>query len=181
MLTITIPACELWDRAAQEFITIKKDTTLRLEHSLVSVSKWKQRWCKPFLTDDEKTMEEFIDYIQCMTITQNVDPIVYRGISNKTLNEIKKYIKAPMTATTFHSLSNSKPSSEFTTSELIYYWMLSFNIPVEFEKWHLNRLITLIRVCSEKNQPQKKKSEAEILKEYARINEMNRKKYGIRG
>ena len=86
-----------------------------------------------------------------------------------------------MTATTFHSLSNSKPSSEFTTSELIYYWMLSFNIPVEFEKWHLNRLITLIRVCSEKNQPQKKKSEAEILKEYARINEMNRKKYGIRG
>lgn len=181
MLTITIPKNELWDGIAQEFITIKKDTTIRLEHSLVSLSKWESKYCKPFLTNSEKTVEETLDYIRFMTITQNVDPVIYRGLTNKNLTDINNYLVAPMTATTFSNLQRPKRSSEFITSELIYYWMITLNIPFECEKWHLNRLFTLIRVCSEKNQPPQKRSQADILKEYDRINKMNRARFGTKG
>ncbi|MGB4293547.1 MAG: hypothetical protein WBJ37_11785, partial [Bacteroidales bacterium] len=147
MLQITIPAVELWDERKQEFVTTKEQT-LQLEHSLVSISKWESKWCKPFLSKQEKTSEETLDYIKCMTITQNVDPEVYNYLTNKNIEEINNYINAPMTATYFSDEKTSKTSREQVTAELIYYWMIALNIPFECQKWHLNRLLTLIKVCS---------------------------------
>lgn len=180
MLRITIPALEVYDEAANEFIQIKEQK-LQLEHSLVSLSKWESKWCKPFLSKEAKSREETIDYIRCMTITQNVDPNVYRFISKEQIDEIADYINAPMTATYFSEDKTSKPSREVVTSELIYYWMIALNIPFKCEKWHLNKLITQIRVCNIKNQPPKKMSKKEIMSRNAALNEARKKRFNTKG
>lgn len=180
MLQITIPAGEQWDEINQVFINTKEQT-LQLEHSLVSLSKWESKWCKAFLTKNEKTDEETIDYIKCMTTTQNVDPIVYNCLTKENIEQIKKYIEAPMTATYFSEEHSGKSSREQVTSELIYYWMIALNIPMECQKWHLNRLLTLIRVCNIKNQPPKKMSKRAIMSRNAALNAARRKQLNTRG
>ena len=183
MLQLTIPALktEDWDASKEEFIyhTVDKDRTICLEHSLISLSKWESKWCKPFISS-EKTDEEFLDYIKCMTLTQNVPSDIYDRLSVENINEVMKYINAPMTATTF-SKYNQKPNREVITSELIYYWMITLNIPVEFEKWHINRLITLIRICEIKNSQPKKQSKREIMSRNAALNAARRKQLHTKG
>jgi len=180
MLRITIPAVEQWDEIKQEFV-FTKEQTLSLEHSLVSLSKWESKWCKPFLTKQEKTFEETLDYIKCMTLTQNVDPEVYNYLTNGNIKEINEYIGAPMTATYFSDEKTSKTSREQVTSELIYYWMIALNIPFECQKWHLNRLLTLIKVCNIKNQPPKKRSKKDIMSRNAALNAARRKQLNTKG
>ena len=180
MLRITIPAVELWDEYKQEFVTTKEQTLL-LEHSLVSLSKWESKWCKPFLTKDKKTIEETIDYIRCMTLTQNVDPTVYSYLTNDNIIQVNKYIEEPMTATWFSEEKQSKTNNEQITNELIYFWMFSFRIPKDCEKWHLNRLMTLIRVFSAKNQPEKKMSKRDIMNRNRALNEARRKRLNSKG
>lgn len=180
MLQITIPGIELWDES-REIFTQTKEQTLQLEHSLVSLSKWESKWCKAFLSKQEKTYEETIDYIKCMTITQNVDPNVYNYLSKSIIDKITEYIEAPMTATYFSKEQSSGNSREQVTSELIYYWMIALNIPFECQKWHLNRLLTLIRVCNIKNQPPKKMSKRAIMSRNAAINAARRKQLNTKG
>lgn len=180
MLLITIPATELWDEHKQEFI-YTKGQTLQLEHSLVSLSKWESKWCKPFLSKHRKTHEETIDYIKCMTVTQNVKPDVYECLSRENIRAIDEYINAPMTATTVSDDKNDKHNREIITAELIYYWMFSFGIPKDCEKWHINRLITLIKVFSAKNTPPKKMSKRDIMSRNAVLNAARRKQYNTKG
>lgn len=180
MLRITIPAVEQWDEEKQEFISTKEQT-LSLEHSLVSLSKWESKWCKAFLTKQEKTFEETLDYIKFMTLTQNVDPEVYKYLTNGNIDEVNRYIEAPMTATYFSEDRNGKTSRGQITSELIYYWMISLNIPFECQKWHLNRLLTLIKVCDIKNTPPKKRSKKEIMSRNAALNAARRKRLNTKG
>ena len=180
MLRITIPAVEQWDERKQEFV-ITKEQTLQLEHSLVSLSKWESKWCKPFLTKQEKTFEETLDYIKCMTITQNVNPEVYNYLTNKNIEEIYNYINAPMTATYFSDDKIAKTSREQNTAELIYYRMIALNIPFECQKWHLNRLLTLIKVCNIKNQPPKKRNRKEIMSRNTALNAARRKQLNTKG
>ena len=180
MLTIKIPAREFFDEKTQTFFTTKEQT-LQLEHSLISISKWESKWQKPFLTiNEKKTLEETIDYIKCMTITKNVDPNVYNYLSNENMNEINTYIESPMTATTFSDNTKGR-SREIITSELIYYWMISLNIPMECQQWHINRLLTLIRVCNVKNTPPKKMSRKDIANRYASLNAARRSKLHSKG
>ena len=180
MLTIKIPAMEQWDELTETFVSTKEQT-LQLEHSLVSISKWESKWCKPFLDNlVEKTVEEEIDYIKCMTLTQNVDPNVYRNLSNDNLNEIHKYIESPMSATIIPK-QNKGGIREIITSEIIYYWMISLNIPFECQKWHINRLIKLIEVCNIKNQSPKKMSKRDIMSRNAAINAARRNKLNSKG
>ena len=174
MLQITIKEQELFNNDTNEFIAIKP-TTIQLEHSLVSVSKWEAKWHKPFLTDDQNTNEEIVDYIRCMTITQNVNPNTYYGVSSEQIKQIRDYISDPMTATTFKELPNKgKAKKQIITSEVIYYQMIALNIPMECQKWHLNRLMTLIRVCAIKNQPEKKMKSGDITRQYADLNAARR-------
>ena len=180
MLRVTIPATELWDEVKEEFINVKEQT-LQLEHSLVSLSKWESKWHKPFISKDTKTEEETIDYIKCMTITQNVDPKVYDFMPSNILDEIKEYIDDKRTATWFAEDKGGKSNSEQITSELIYYWMIAQNIPFECEKWHLNRLLTLIKICNIKSQPTKKMSEKALMSRNAALNAARRKQLNTRG
>ena len=180
MLQITVPAVDLWDETKEEFITTKEQV-LQLEHSLVSVSKWEAKWCKTFLSKKEKTYEETIDYIKCMTITQNVNPIVYKCLTNENIEQINKYISAPMTATWFSDDNAGAQNREQVTSELISYWMIALNIPFECQKWHLNRLLTLIRVCNIKNKPPKKMNRSEIMSRNAALNAARRRQFNSRG
>lgn len=179
MLTITIPASEQFDESKQEFIETKEQTLL-LEHSLISLSKWESKWCKSFLSRKDKTYEEVIDYIRCMTLTPNVDPNTYYSLSNENIDEINKYIEAPMTATHFYE-NESGGSRETITAELIYYWMITQNIPMECQKWHLNRLLTLIKVCNIKNSPPKKRSASEIMSRNAALNAARKKRLNTKG
>ena len=180
MLQITIPAVEQWDENHQKFIQTKEQT-LQLEHSLVSLSKWESKWCKPFLGKGAKTDEEILDYIKCMTLTKNVKPETYYCLTPENIKQINEYIEAPMTATTF-SKDNKKGNNEVVTSELIYYWMIALQIPViECQKWHLNRLLTLIRVCNIKNSPPKKMSKREVMSRNAQLNAARKKQLNTKG
>lgn len=181
MLTIYIPETELYDYAKEEFYCIRPQI-LKLEHSLVSMSKWEAEHEKPFLAHNEMTESDMIDYIRCMTITQNVDPLAYSCLNDEIVNQVATYINKSMTATWFsESGKSSSKTSEIVTSEVIYYWMTIFNIPMECQKWHLNRLLTLIKVCDEKSKPQKKMSKKEQRERYRAINEARKKQLQTRG
>lgn len=184
MLTITIPAptAEYWDEVNEVFIYRQtgKEQILCLEHSLISLSKWESKWCKPFLSS-EKTDEEFLDYIKCMTLSSNVPQDVYDRLTLENYKAIGDYVNAPMTATTFYDDKSSKPNREIITSELIYYWMVTLNIPFECEKWHIKRLLTLIRVCEVKNNPPKKLSRREIMSRNAALNAARKQKFNTKG
>lgn len=179
MLQLTIPDVEVYDEYKNEF-SIKKGQTIQLEHSLVSISKWESILNKPFLGKDEKTVSETIEYIKCMTITQNVKSEVYDNLTNDNVNDVSKYISLPMTATTFND-DNKTQTRETITSEIIYYWMIMYNIPLECQKWHLNRLLTLIRVCSKKNENPKKMSRSEIISRNRDLNNKRRQQLNTRG
>lgn len=181
MLQIIIPEQELWDEKNQQFLKTKAQT-LKIEHSLVSLSKWESKWCKAFLGKEEKTIEEIIDYIKCMTLTQNVNPNVYNLLTDKNIEDINAYIEAPMTAYKWYSdESGGKINKEQITAELIYYWMITLNIPFECQKWHLNRLLTLIRVINLKNSPPEKLSRSEIIARNQRLNKQRRAKLNSKG
>ena len=179
MLTVVIPKTELFDEKTDEFKYFD-GCTLLLEHSLISLSKWESVWQKPFLSKESKSNEETLDYIKHMTLTRGVPPETYLHIPDAVLQEINEYIAAPMTATTF---TNKDPVSgrEVVTAEIIYYWMVTFNIPVDFEKWHLNRLLTLIRVCNIKNSTPKKQGIRETLQQYHDLNAQRRAAMGTKG
>jgi hypothetical protein len=181
VLTISVPECELFDERTGLF-SKGKETVLNLEHSLVSLSKWESKWCKPFLSKTEKTREETLDYIACMTITQNVDLEVYTRLTSENLDEIHDYIDKPMTATVVTHLGPKKTSREIITAELIYYWMIALQIPFECQKWHLNRLFKLIEICSIKNAPPPKKmSSRELMRRNTSLNAQRRQAMGSRG
>lgn len=171
----------MYNEERNEFI-YTKDTVLQLEHSLISISLWESKWHKAYVSSTEKrTLEETIDYIRCMTINKGVDPNVYYNIPDKEYREILKYIEDPMTATTF-TKQKKPPSREIVTSELVYYWMIELGIPFDpCQKWHFNRLMTLIEVCNRKSSPGKKMSKADIMNQNKALNQARRAKHGSRG
>lgn len=183
MLKITVQPRKYWDSKREMFFTYpEKPVTLQLEHSLVSLSKWEAKWNKPFLSStDKRTAEEIQDYVRCMLINKDVDPNIFLLLPEENIKEIIDYIDAPMTATTF-SNRQDKPGKEIITNELIYYWMIVLQIPFNpCEKWHLNRLMTLIRVCSIKNAPQKTMGANEIRNRNRALNDARRKAMHTRG
>lgn len=181
MLELNIREKELYDETSESFLTIPSKK-IKLEHSLVSISKWEFKWKKPFLKPNYKfTKEEFLDYIKCMTITQNVPDIVYEWLDTKELIEIRDYINENHTATTFSDINSNRKSKEIITSELIYFWMTSFNIPIECQCWNLSRLLTLIKICSIKNSKGKKMPQQDIMKQNRLLNQQRRKALGSRG
>jgi len=169
MLTIVIPSVENYDDIKNEFLFTKAQT-IQLEHSLVSISKWETKWGIPFLSKNEKNLEQTTDYIRCMVITQNVDDKILDNLTADMTTTIKEYIEAPMSATSLPLETNKSGVKETITSELIYYWMVSLTIPFECQKWHLNRLLTLINICNIKNAPPKKMGKEELLNRNSSLN-----------
>lgn len=181
MLSITIPAIEGWDEKNSRFVTLAEEVTLELEHSLVAISKWESKWHKPFLTKEEKTSRELMDYIKFMTLTKNVDPQVYNRLTEENIEAINNYLDDPMTATTFSKDKIGKPNREIVTAEIIYYWMIALNIPFRCEEWPIKRLLTLVQVCNIKNSPSKKRKMSDTISRYAAANAARRKNLNTRG
>lgn len=179
MISITLPAIEEWDEGNECFI-VADETTLRLEHSLVSIAEWESKWNKAFLSKREKTTEEVIDYIRCMILNEDIDEFVMNRFTSDDMKKIEEYIDKPMTAIKFPK-ENDKPNNETVTHELVYYWMSSLQIPFECEKWHFNKLINLIRVTSIKNTPPKKRSSKTLASDYAQMNRANRARLNSKG
>lgn len=175
MLEITVPKTELWDEVNNCFV-YSKETTLQLEHSLISVSKWESKWHKPYFSEGvERTTEEALDYIRCMVISKPPDDMVFRCLTRDNLQAINDYISDEHTATTFGEIKTRGPRNrEIPTSELIYYWMIAHNIPFECQKWHINRLLTLIRICNIKSGPQDKMKPGDVMRQNAALNAQRR-------
>ena len=181
MLEIRIDGKEFWNQEKEEFVNTK-GITLRLEHSLISISKWEAKYKRPFLSDGPKTLQETYDYIAFMSLDRNVSMTELEGITEEDYKKILDYIHDPMTATKISNNAKNKQSSNHVlTSEEIYYDMTALNIPFECEKWHLNRLLTLIQIASIKNEPPKKMSKGEIYRQNAELNRARRAKYHSRG
>lgn len=168
MLKIRVPDGEFFNNHLQEFRTVKGQT-IQLEHSLISLSRWESKWKKPFLDGKEKTRDESIDYIRCMSLTKGVDPLLYASIPGALLNKIFEYVYSQRTATTFKN-TRGGGSKEVVTSELIYFWMIYHGVPIECEKWHLSRLLALIRICDIKQGPQQKMSRNDIFSQNRSLN-----------
>lgn len=181
MLTITINGVELWNEISGEF-EYTKDETLRLEHSLFSISKWEAKWCKPFIEsgEEQKTEDEAASYIQCMDLDEPRDISFYSSLPDTAYEQINIYLSESHTASTVKRIGGSS-SDERVTSELIYYWMVGLTIPPEYQYWPLDRLLILIEICNIKNQPPKKMSQQEILKQNHDVNEARLKKYNTTG
>ena len=182
------PKEQLWDEENEMFVYREsaKGCELTLEHSLLSVAKWESIWCKPFLNSKDKTVEEMLSYIECMTISpSNLDPEIIKRIPQSEFDKINNYINNPFTATTINDslVGKGKSGEDIITSELIYYWMIAMSIPFECQKWQLNRLLTLIRICEIKNDTkgQKKRSANEIRQDYDKLNEARRKAMHTKG
>ena len=180
MLKIIVPGTTLWDEVNEVFIETE-DTELILEHSLVSVSKWEAIWHKSFVSNKEKSVDEIISYIECMCMNDTVDTNVFKCLTKNNVDSIVKYIEEPMTATCFPYASKKRTKREAVTSELIYYWMVALNIPMECQYWHLNRLLTLIHVCEIKSTPPKKMSRREIMERNKMLNDKRRKELNSKG
>lgn len=181
MLEIRIDGKEFWNQEKEEFVNTK-GITLRLEHSLISISKWEAKYKRPFISDGPKTLQETYDYIAFMSLDKNVSMTELEGITEEDYKKILDYIHDPMTATKITQNAKNKPKSNHVlTSEEIYYDMTALNIPFECEKWHLNRLITLIQIASIKNEPPKKMSKSEIYRQNAELNRVRRAQHHSKG
>ncbi len=183
MLEIIVPSAELFDPVTNKFIDVDA-VTLRLEHSLVSLSKWESAFEKPFLSKENKTPEEVFGYVKHMNSTPDVPSDVYDRLTQANMDEISKYMNAKFSATWFSELpGQNKTSRDVITAEVIYYWMNSLNVPMECEHWHLNRLITLIKVHNAKNQPQKKgqRPTGSAMQARRELAAARREQYGTKG
>lgn len=180
MLQLQFPSRRFWDEQNEVFVETKGQT-LQLEHSLVSIAKWESKWKKPFLSREGHTREETIDYVRCMTITQNVNPLVYQNLTDEQIIAVNQYIDDPMTATIISKQEGKGSASKIITSEEIYYAMVAYQIPFECQRWHFNRLMMLIRVCDERNKPKKKMRKGEIAKRNRSLNAARRARLGTRG
>lgn len=179
MLEIDVVIEELFDSQSNSFIVEK--VKLQLEHSLLSLSKWESFFEKPFLTNDHKTEDEALCYIKTMCLTPEIPPEVFRKLTSENFDEINRYIGAKMTATWFNEKEQPRPNRKVITSEVIYSWMVSLGIPFTCETWHLNRLMTLIKVCNEVNAPKKKMSRQEMASRQRTLNAERKRLHGTQG
>ena len=180
MLVITIEANELYNEETQEFVSVK-EKTLQLEHSLVAVAKWEAKFGVPFLTEKPKENAEIMEYIFFMIKTPGVKSDVLLELSQKNFEEINAYINSNQTATTFGEMPSRRGQGEVITAELIYYWMVAFNIPWDCQKWHINRLFALIRICNIKQEKPKKMTRSEIAQRNAKLNAERKAQYNTNG
>ena len=180
MLTITVLGTQMFDEASQEFVT-QGDVVLELEHSLVSLSKWESIYEKPFLGGETKSVEEIVGYVKAMTLNLGVPDETFHKLSPSNVDQINAYIDAKMTATWFSDAPGNIRSREVITSELIYYWMTVYHIPFECERWHLNRLFTLIRICNLKQDKPKKMSRSDIAARNRELNAQRKAQLNTKG
>jgi hypothetical protein len=183
VLQIRIPEQEFWNERTEKF-SYKKGCSLKLEHSLISISKWEAIWHVSFF-DTKLSEEQLLSYIQCMSLGPEIDLETVLRLTQDNIKEIVDYMKDPMTASSVkESKGPQQRRRERITSEYIYYLMIRYNIPDRYDQWHINRLIMLIRICSAKEaeaNPQKKTNSRELMREYDSINERNKARFNTRG
>lgn len=182
MLEVIIPEDEFYDQSTNKFITIPS-CKIVIEHSLISVAKWESKWHMPYLSDSPRSPIQELDYIKCMIIGSIPNDLTLKTLSAENIKLIRDYINNPMTATTFqkNSKSTGRGKKENTTAETIYAHMFAHSIPIDCQKWHLNRLLTLLRVCDLKNSPRDKMTKKQTAMWNAEQNALRKAKYNTRG
>lgn len=180
MLRLTIEGEEFFDESTNTFVEVES-SVVDLEHSLLSLSKWESKFEKPFLSTTDKTPRETLAYIECMVLTEGFNPLLIQTLSRENLQQVNEYINSTQSATTFGLMPETKGKGETITAELIYYWMVAFNIPFDCEVWHLNRLFSLIRICNIKQGKPKRMSKHQIAQQYHELNAKRKAELGTSG
>lgn len=180
MLYLTIPKQELYNEETNTFEYIDEQH-ITLEHSLLAISKWESITLKPYMSTQNKTTEELLLYFKCMVIDQPLSQFTIFNDPN-IQKQIITYIESPATATIIHDKKKSH-GKEKITSDIIYTWMIELSIPFECQIWHLNRLMTLIRLVNNTKSAngKKKKINKNTLEERNRMNAERKKKYNTKG
>lgn len=181
MLQIIVHGIESWNERTEQFVTKGEDVLLCLEHSLVSISKWESKYNTPFYKIDDKTTEQLMFYVKCMTLNEeSISDDIYNRLTSDNIKTISDYIESPQTATVLYTRNKSN-SHDIITSEYIYCFMTEFRIPFECQYWHINRLITLIRICDARQAPQQQRSENELRDMYSKLNAERKAKLNTKG
>ena len=180
MLIVSLPEVEGFDEETQSFVSLPGGE-LHLEHNLIALSKWESITHKHLIGNEDVSPEEMLLYIECMITDEEYDRELLDRLPASEIERVSNYMADTKTATTFVNKGDKDGSGEYTSSELIYYWMIACQIPFECETWHLSRLLTLIRVCNEKNQPEKKMSRSDILSRNRDLNRARRQALGSKG
>ena len=180
MLRIVIDGEEEWDSENEEFVYPNR-VVIKLEHSLVSLSKWESRFEKPFLSEDSKTTEELAGYVECMILDTDEPEKFVSMLTQEHVDRIQTYIDSKQTATWFNE-KPSAPNRQVITNEVIYYWLFSAGLDISCQHWHLNRLFTQLRVHSAHNEKannggKKKRLTSDDARNRAAENERRRKLY----
>lgn len=157
------------------------EVELSLEHSLVALSRWEALHMKVFFSHEEKTIGETYSYVRQMLLVEE-PPELESRLTNDNLIAIQQYINSPQSATTFRQMQNERPSREVITNELMYFWLVQFRIPFDpVETWHLNRLMTLVKICGVKQSKPKKMTKAEQIAEMQSLNAERKAQLGSSG
>lgn len=182
MLELHLPETEFFDRANSKIIRVP-EVTLHLKHSLLTLSKWETIWEIPFLGEGKKTTEQLYSYVNIMA-GGDLDELTLSRLTSEHYEKLNAYLSSKQSATWFSESPNQRRSTQTVTSELIYFWMTTYNIPFECENWPFPRLMNLIRIASIKNDPdagKKKRNKSQMLSERAMLNKKRREQYGTTG
>jgi hypothetical protein len=174
MLTITVLGEEHWDQENEKFV-YPDSFKLELEHSLVSLSKWESKWEVPFLGEKPKTTEMVLDYIECMILTPDPPADWISKLSKENIEEITAYFDSKQSATWFNDHHPEPKTGETITSELVYYWLDICDIDWQAQYWHLNRLLTLVKIHTVKQAKPKPMSRSEMLRRRRALNKQRLK------
>lgn len=183
MLTLRLEKNEFYDEANKKFV-YTPEITLVLEHSLLAVSKWESKYQIPFLSgaQENRSQDQILYYIESMIVKPEDPGNAIGYLTAKEISKVNRYIESKESATTFGEMpTTSQGRGETITSELIYYWMVAFNIPFECERWNLNRLFALIKICNIKNSPKKKMPKHSIAARNRELNQARRAQYNTSG
>lgn len=183
MIEITIKGIEGFDQTTQTFIPAPKDRTIRLEHSLISLSKWEEQTKRRFLSkvSGPQTKEDWILYMQCMSLDGPIDPLLLACMTEEQFKRVVAYIQDNRTATTIQRVDKPGRKNKELSSELLYYYMSALQLPYFAEKWHLSRLLTLIDVANDQQSGGKKTNYKDTLKHYSQLNERNKRRFHTKG
>lgn len=180
ILVLEFPEYDQFDRVTEEFVTFPP-ARLTLVHNLLSIVRWESKWKRSFVDRPPSSVDEVIDYVECMADGQPSVPHMLERLTRDHTEAIKAYIADPMSASVMLSRPGQTKSSEKMTSDLIYYYMVTFQIPFEAEEWHLNRLLMLIRICNAKQSAGQKTNSKSAASQRAALNRARRARAGSRG
>lgn len=180
MITIHFEEMEYYDEQLNRFYTLPPKV-VNFEYSLAAVAEWEAIWKIPLLnTELGVDSDMFLSLAMCMSDDRE---LLEYYLDDTEKAELHKYLSDSQTATTINSSQNGNTTGrgKVYTAEEIYALMFMNGIPIEWESRNLNRLLVILRIISIYQNPPKKMSQQDVMKQNARLNRERKNKYKTKG